>query len=358
MNHLLTRPLTVGAAVALLGASGLSGSAAAGISVQAAGRSTYTTWRVIYRTTHAALGPTATATGPRHVWVLASTASVNYLLRWNGSAWQEMQPLPSGFGAKTFRPFLIKASGPGNIWVFGNVSDPFTHPEAIVWDGRSWRPVTPQLPAIVRGSSVGDGDAVVVSPTDVWYADGASLFHWNGTAWVVTPFNAFDSSHDLAVTPGGTVWRVNAVPINGHLRPVAQTWNGASWRAVKLPQLAIREWPISVSIWSSRDIWMGMTLAHINRRIILHWNGSRWREINIPSYAISAYVTAAGHDRVWASGTALWNGSAWILAVSGGNALNGLGMTAIPGTRSALAPVDETTGHGTVSRIWLNGTLP
>jgi len=155
------------------------------------------------------------------------------------------------------------------------------------------------------------------------------------------------------VAPGGTVWRVNSVLTNGHYRPVAQTWNAARWRAVKLPRLAIRPWPISVSIWSSRDIWMGMTQAGTNRRILLHWDGSRWRTISVAPWAIGAYVTAAGPDRAWVSGTALWNGSAWILGVSGGN---GEGMTGIPGTKSALAPVDET-GRRTVGAIWLNGTL-
>src|SRR5215467_11993197 len=172
MNRLLTRAFTAVGAAALLGASGFSGPAVAGVSARAAGAPTFTTWRVIYRTTHLGIGPAATATGPRRAWVLASTASDNFVLRWNGSAWRKMQPMPSGFGPQAFRPFLIKASGPANIWVFGNVSDPITHPEAIVWNGTSWQPVTPQLPAIAAGSSVGDGDAVVLSPTDVWYTDG------------------------------------------------------------------------------------------------------------------------------------------------------------------------------------------
>jgi hypothetical protein len=188
----------------------------------------------------------------------------------------------------------------------------------------------------------------------VWYTDGGNLFHWNGTAWTVTPFATQDASHDLAVTPGGRVWRVNSVLRNGHYRPVAQTRNGASWRAMKLPRLAIRPWPISVSIWSSHDIWLGMTRAGTNRRILLHWGGSRWSTINVPSYAIGPYPVAAGHDRVWVSGTALWNGSAWLLGASGGN---GEGMTGIPGTKSALAPVDET-GRRAVGEIWLNGRLP
>jgi hypothetical protein len=353
MNRLLARTITAAAAAAVLGASGLSGLAVAGISVHAAGRSNYTTWRVIYRT-RAGLGPAA-ATGPRQVWVLASTASDNYLLRWNGSAWRKMQPMPSGFGASVFSPFLIKASGPSDIWVFGNVSDPYTHPEAIVWNGRSWRPVTPQLPATeVGGSSVGDGDAVVTSPTDVWYTDGSDLFHWNGTAWTDTAFAMSDPFTTLAATPGGTVWRLNSVPSNGHYRPVAQTWNGARWRAVKLPRLAIRQVPISLSIWSAHDIWMGMVLAGPYRRIILHWNGSRWRRINVPSYAIDGDVTAAGPDRVWVSGTALWNGSAWLFGASGGN---GVGMTGIPGTRSAVFPMDRTNDRRN-GEIWLNGTLP
>jgi hypothetical protein len=339
------------AAAALLGASFAAAPAVAGVPVHAGGRPTYTTWRVVYRT-HLGLGPAA-ATGPRHVWVLASSASDNFLISWNGSAWQKTKPMPGGFGAQAFSPFLIKASGPGNVWVFGNVSSPFTHPEAIVWNGSSWQPVTPQLPATAGGNGVGDGDAVVVSPTEVWYTDGANVFHWNGSAWTVSPFLTQDASDDLAATPGGTVWRVNSVRINGSYRPVAQTWTGTSWQAVKLPRLAIRPWPISVSIWSSRDIWMGMTLAHFNRRIVLHWNGARWREINIPFYAISAYPMADGRDRAWVSGTALWNGY-WLLGASGGN---GEGMTAIPGTKAALAPIDPIGPHA-VDKLWLNGKLP
>ena len=101
--------IMLSAAAALLGASCVSGSAVAAVPVHAAGRPTFTTWRVIYRT-HTGLGPAA-ATGPRHVWVLDSSASENFLLRWNGSSWRKMKPMPTGFGAKVFSPFLIKASG-------------------------------------------------------------------------------------------------------------------------------------------------------------------------------------------------------------------------------------------------------
>src|SRR5215469_1518916 len=169
MKRRLTRTFTLAwAAGVLLVAAGISGSAVAGVSVHPAGGPTFTTWREIYRALHTSLGP-AVATGSRHVWVVASHGSSNFLLHWNGSSWQKTNPMPSGFDAKTFSPFLIKASGPDNIWVFGNVSDPITHPEAIVWNGRSWKPAPQQLP---NQGGVGDGDAVVVSPTNVWYSDG------------------------------------------------------------------------------------------------------------------------------------------------------------------------------------------
>src|SRR5215472_6808690 len=235
------RIFSLGGGAAALLVAGVSGPAVAGVSVHPAGSPTFTTWREIYRAPHTSFGP-AVATGSRHVWVVASHGSANFLLHWNGSSWQKTKPMPSGFDAKTFSPFLIKASGPDNIWVFGNVSDPITHPEAIVWNGKSWKPAAQQLP----DRDVGDGDAVVVSPTNVWYSDGGHLFHWNGTAWKVTQFGAFDPSHDLAAAPGGTVWRVTTVGARGHYQPRAQTWTGTRWRAVNLPRVAIKQWPISV----------------------------------------------------------------------------------------------------------------
>ena len=354
MKHRLTRMFTVtSAAAALLGATGVSGSAVASVSIHTNSRSTFTTWRVIYRAQHTPLGP-AVATGPRHVWVLAAHAAENFLLRWNGTSWQKTKPMPSGFDPKTFSPFLIKASGPDNIWVFGNVSDPFTHPEAIVWNGRSWQAPAPQLPAMVLRNPVGDGDAVVVSRSDVWYSDGGHLFHWNGTAWKVSQFGAFDASHDLAATPSGVVWRVTTVRASGHYTPRAQTWTGARWRAVRLPRITIRQWPISVSIWSSHDIWLGMRRSANDQGVLLHWNGSRWRTISIPPYADGAYPTAIGGHGAWVSGLALWNGSSWLV---GRNGFLGEGMTGIPGTKSALAPLDGT-GRRAVGEIWLNGRLP
>jgi hypothetical protein len=188
----------------------------------------------------------------------------------------------------------------------------------------------------------------------VWYSDGNHLFHWNGTAWKVTPFSTANPFHDLAATPRGTVWRVNSVRVRDHYRAVAQTWTGARWRPVTLPRMVIRPWPISVSIWSSRDIWMGMRRAGTDQGVLLHWNGSRWRTISIPSYAVGADVTAIGGHRAWVSGFALWDGSAWL---SGRNGFLGEGMTGIPGTTSALAPLDGT-GRRAVGQIWLNGRRP
>lgn len=351
MKRTLTSVFTLAsAAAALLAAAGVSGPAVAGVSVHRTGGPTSTTWRVIYRAPRTTLGP-ATATGPRQVWVLASNASSNFALRWTGTSWRKMRSLPSGFDAKAFNPFLIKASSPNDIWVFGNVSDPFTHPEAIVWTGRSWQPVTPQLPATVAGNQVGDGDAVVVSRSDVWYSDGSYLFHWNGMAWKVTPFSTPNPFQDLAATPRGTVWRVNSVLTRGRYRPSAQTWTGARWRSVKLPRIAILPTHMSVSIWSSRDIWMGMTRAGTNRGVALHWNGSRWRTISVPSYADGYYVTAIGGHRAWVSAFALWDGSAWVL---GSNGFLGQGMTGIPGTKSALVSLNGT-GRRAVGKIYLNG---
>lgn len=347
-SHPIRRPALTGMATALtLLLTSIAASAPALASSQgthAATASGSTRWRLfrqVRRKVSTSL-VSITATSRHRAWAVGASGSAGLALRWNGSHWRAMKPLPSGF-----LPFLVRASAPDNVWVFGNISDPYTHPEAAVWNGSAWHVVT--MPP-----DAGDGGAVVVSPANVWYTDGPHIYHWHGAAWTTASFATADPFHDLAATRRGRVWRVRAVWVSDHYQPVAQRWTGTSWRRVWTPHPSIASIPISISIWSGHDIWIGVRRAGTHRYLVLHWNGRRWRRLRVPYWGGSV-VTGAGRHRVWLSGSALWNGWSWIVGLPG---ISGLDLTGVPGTRAAWM-VSTATGSGGLTRgqIWAHGRV-
>jgi hypothetical protein len=58
--------------------------------------------------------------------------------------------------------------------------------------------------------------------------------------------------------------------------PLAERWNGHTWRAVALPK-GLTGGIIAASAPSRTDMWAVGTDAPVNNRsYVLHWNGAKW----------------------------------------------------------------------------------
>jgi hypothetical protein len=134
---------------------------------------TGTTWKkVTFPGKSTEFVATAGATSPRNVWAFADDISGNSsrVLRWSGSKWAVV---------KTFGGAIAGATvlGSGDVWVFGQLSEPAVAPALGVWhyNGRAWTRI---------GKNISGGTAL--SGHDAWGYTSTSVTHWNGHKWTAT----------------------------------------------------------------------------------------------------------------------------------------------------------------------------
>lgn len=85
--------------------------------------------------------------------------------------------------------------------------------------------------------------------------------------------------------------------------PLAEHWNGRTWRAVALPK-GLPGGIIAASATSRTDVWAVGTDAPINNNsYVLHWNGIRWSIEKRWSYGDVSGVNALSATNVWVFGT-------------------------------------------------------
>jgi hypothetical protein len=336
-------------------------------------------WRLVYEPRLQGLLTSVTTTGPRDAWAVGALyhgqALVDqpFVIHWNGLGWHAGSlPHASGFVTQ-----VVRASSPRNVWVFASFqrSAPFP-PGVFRWDGSAWHSVP--VP-----DSVGTGDPVVLSATDVWTAGGGNcavtrggllncktlLWHWNGRTW--RSFSVGTSVTGLAAASSRDVWAVglNAMTQRGEVRGnvTAYRWNGTRWILVSMPHPRI-DFDPGIGMSSATDVWLGagITLPHSGGQQVgfaMHWNGRRWQQLTAPA-SLSDFgpVLPDGHGGVWLGPTAHWTGRSWVgvtVSVRSGISWSFEDMAKVPGTSSYWGPGLLSASSGSFRPVmFVYGAIP
>jgi hypothetical protein len=132
----------------------------------------------------------AYATAANDVWALAEGDAWH----WNGTAWSDVGPAPSGSGAPAGSPSTLWGSGPSVAYAAGLSIEK--------WNGSSWSAVYTDPDPRAGGVPWLWGSA----PNDVWGVSAfGAVYHWDGVTWtrpsapqaIVSGCAAFGSGSDI-----------------------------------------------------------------------------------------------------------------------------------------------------------------
>lgn len=214
------------------------------------------------------------------------------LLHRAGDEWKK-SALPEGVGKGSVSQ--VEASGPDNVWLFGQQAGDGAKPFAFRWDGEQWKPV--DAPASL--DAWGKRSAAVLGPDDVWVLSGENrVNHWDGSAWTESELPADATA--LGGSAPDDVWAVGfrdgsadgGEPLG---QPAAMHWDGKAWKLEETPEYHFPD-PAppeetasldSVVSVSKDEVWAvgNHTFNHgeggpepEEERILLRWDGSKWKK--------------------------------------------------------------------------------
>jgi hypothetical protein len=153
-----------------------------------------------------------------------SPRTLNLILHWNGSTWQQKLAPSPGLGVNTLRS--VSWVGPRSAWAVGHAAPTVAGlPQETVilrWDGYTWtREPSPNPNSKPGGSNTNVLQNVrAISATDAW-----AVGHTSGTGW----------------------W---------NRRPLALRWNGQTWKEVTLPVDPQALEFTDVAALSSNDVYL------------------------------------------------------------------------------------------------------
>ncbi len=240
----------------------------------------------------------------KDVWVVGDVTTYH----WDGANWHS-EFVPSRFGPIADHVQGLWGNGPNDIWQVGNsLTMELKH-----WDGTTWTDFPPNITAHISGLW-GSG------PNDVWAFGGTSNsahLHWDGTSWTFDFFQpTVGVSFEILAGWGSAandVWAVGSGDETGQRQPGTAPgasifhWDGTAWtQNISGLNSALN------AIWgfSSTDIW---TVGW--NGLIAHWDGVTWTPVPSGTTERLDGIWGSAANDVWAvgaSGTILhWDGTSW-----------------------------------------------
>ncbi|HYE94801.1 MAG TPA: T9SS type A sorting domain-containing protein [Rubricoccaceae bacterium] len=151
------------------------------------------------------------ASAPDNVWAvgyyrtLVPAGRFPYVVRWDGSAWQEV-PMP---GAGILSLIAVITFGPDDTWVTLDAENTWH------WDGSGWT----EYPVSI-GSFAGRAS------NDIYGFSGDDVYHWDGQAWTpvqtLTGLSSPSFRNSAIALPDGAVWAVGrTIEPDGRFRTLA-----------------------------------------------------------------------------------------------------------------------------------------
>lgn len=269
------------------------------------------------------------------VWVVGSAYTspstvIPLAARWDGRTWH-MLPSISSSGFTQF--FGVTALASDNVWAVGSIfGGDFTQTLIAHWNGSTWMRV--------RSPNVADENNQLtsisaLSANDIWVVGTSNGYqgslltlteHWDGSHWSIVPSpnpsHTANALSSVAAASSNDVWAV------GTLRPtpppttlissegyksardrvtietngLIEHWDGQSWQVVSFPKLGQHQILVSISAYSSQDVWaagifvVDTDQGQVWHGLLLHWNGAAWQstEDSHAQYISNIATSAAG----------------------------------------------------------------
>jgi hypothetical protein len=259
----------------------------------------------------------------------ASGVPTPFAESWNGTSWS-LQPVPSLAGA-TF-PELLAVSCPSArfceaVGTYQDSSGPATLAE--VWRGASWQVQPTPGPtgaafaelAGVSCTSARSCEAVGYSYPKTTGGDTPIAESWDGTSWRAQPIpGSFAGPTAVSCVPSGFCEAVGShTDVLGNTLNLAEERTGTSWKVQATPQPPHSFQAADATLDSvscvSADFCeaVGYSSASFGSAAMM-WNGTSWQAQTIPGSAELRSVSCASADFCEAvSGTQadVWNGTSW-----------------------------------------------
>lgn len=244
--------------------------------------------------------------------------------RWDGRSWRAARvPVPAGSARSVLDGVAVVSAR--DVWAVGYRAARSRggglggdQPLAEHWDGTAWR--VARLPGLPGGRGSGALTAAGAAGGRVWAAGwfaaagraaGPLAERWDGRSWrvarVPVPAGAARSAlTGIAAVSRGRVLAVGWLVRGGVGRPLAEWWDGGSWRVMPgRGGLAGRGSLAAVAAAGSRSVWA--VGSGPGRRglvpLALRLSGGWWRRAGVPSDAAPLAAVSAGRAQALAAAT-------------------------------------------------------
>jgi hypothetical protein len=218
------------------------------------------------------------------------------LQHWNGTTWTDESAMLTSAGSM----YSVRGSAANDVWVVGSLLSNNAVAAVYHYDGSAWTQTYEGGPIQTAVSVWSAG------PSDVWISGTGGVAHFDGTAW--TPSNPPGADQ----TYSGHVWGTSSSDVwvaGGNASTGGASlfhWNGTAWSdAYDFPNNtgALGGWSASPS-----DAWAVGEVASPNPTEVqtgaaFHFDGATWA--SVPSGAVSEPLNAVGGNTpedVWAVG--------------------------------------------------------
>src|SRR2546423_9690368 len=244
-------------------------------------------------------------------------AQLNQILRWNGTAWsQATTPNPGGTTSSSQSQLLgVYCTSTSNCWAVGAYvnGSGATLNEILRWNGSQWSKVKAPQPGGI--SSPDDASELLevacssgsnCKAVGVYGNSSGALLNeglrWNGTKWSTVPMPDPGTTASAAVnlllsvscTSATNCWAVGVYikydATKAALNEILH-WNGTRWALVKAPHPGLAgnnqgSLLQNVRCTSASNCWAVGQYQNLSAAIVnqaLHWNGNTWSLVSTPN---------------------------------------------------------------------------
>ena len=244
-------------------------------------------------------------------------AQLNQILRWNGTTWsQATTPNPGGTTSSSQNQLLgVYCTSTSNCWAVGAYvnGSGATLNEILRWNGSQWSKVKAPQPGGI--SSPDDASELLevacssgsnCKAVGVYGNSSGALLNeglrWNGTKWSTVPMPDPGTTASAAVnlllsvscTSATNCWAVGVYIKYDTSKAVLNEilhWNGTKWALIKAPHPGLSgnnqgSLLQNVRCTSASNCWAVGEYQNLSAAIVnqaLHWNGNTWSLVSTPN---------------------------------------------------------------------------
>ena len=194
------------------------------------------------------------------------------------------------------------------------------------YDGRSWSPIQPGIPADVALTGV-----AALSRASIWIGGNIGICGSTHRPYLARSsgggFAAWNISwlgnavlQGLSGSAPDNLWAVGYTPSHSSVIPLALRWNGQSWTKIPPPSGSSGLAFSTVSVSGTGNVWVIENKPDLSQVYAIRWNGQHWSSRYPFTDDILQGIATSSPTQAWVVGfnqntsanvTAHWNGGTW-----------------------------------------------